>query len=35
VGLLFAGSRFTTIANPIDAVLSGFEEVGLLTIDGE
>ncbi len=31
VGLLFAGSIFGTIANPIDAVLSRFS----VTIDGE
>ena len=31
VGLLFAGSSFATIANPIDAVLTRFG----VTIDGE
>ena len=31
VGLLFAGSSFATIANPIDAVLAAFG----VTIDGE
>ena len=31
VGLLFAGSQFTTIANPIDAVLDSFG----VTVDGE
>ncbi len=31
VGLLFAGSSFVTIANPIDAVLTRFN----VTVDGE
>ena len=33
VGLLFAGSFFVTIANPIDEVLSAFG--GMVSIDGE